>query len=125
MTPGVPVLVVVEFRSSPARMLLKLGESEDPQVLYQVDEDVLNEVLAWPMSRQAEATFFDCALADLEPEPAEAAQGNGEVREDIGTEDRLGPTQAGAIPTPVAPAQRKSVKEKAPEASGSQWCSQQ
>lgn len=111
---GVPVLCVLELRAKPVRLRFTLGAEDSPELNWEMEEEHAREALCWPVARNGEATFFDCALTDLPDSPAEGSEDAALAEATAQAQDAgPGPGQAmsggqavsasGAIPTPVHP----------------------
>jgi len=66
---GVPFLCALEVRPKSPHLRLNIGTGAD--IFVSLDDEYSHDVHVWPMSRKGEATFFDCALTDLQPIPGE------------------------------------------------------
>jgi len=129
---AVPFLCALEVRPHSPHLRLNIGTG--PELLVTLDDEYSHDVHVWPMSKKGEATFFDCALTDLQPivggeeasstptvvgassAPAESG-GASSRRPAAGTGDGFlvgppaenqGGRDGGAIPSPVAPPKKES-----------------
>eukprot|EP00747_Dinoflagellata_sp_TGD_P117383 gnl/TRDRNA2_/TRDRNA2_172592_c1_seq4.p1 gnl/TRDRNA2_/TRDRNA2_172592_c1~~gnl/TRDRNA2_/TRDRNA2_172592_c1_seq4.p1 ORF type:complete len:561 (-),score=90.89 gnl/TRDRNA2_/TRDRNA2_172592_c1_seq4:170-1852(-) len=105
LAPDVPMLCILEVRARPASVRLIAGTG-GPELLVNLDEEYSHEVLVWPMTKNGEATFFDCAhmdLAPIGPSPAQEADGEAGPSASEPAEEATENVTPGAIPSPVAP----------------------
>jgi len=146
---SVPFLCALEVRPKSPNLRLNIGTGTE--IFVSLDDEYSHDVQVWPMSKKGEATFFDCALTDLQPLPGEeeaaAQRGSegvrgapsmgeatdgrsssaeflfGDQKEPKDREDE-GPSrrEGGAIPRPVPPTHQQQKERK--DSSGG-MCNQQ
>eukprot|EP00427_Karlodinium_veneficum_P030401 CAMPEP_0169187066 /NCGR_PEP_ID=MMETSP1016-20121227/2716_1 /TAXON_ID=342587 /ORGANISM="Karlodinium micrum, Strain CCMP2283" /LENGTH=499 /DNA_ID=CAMNT_0009262981 /DNA_START=149 /DNA_END=1649 /DNA_ORIENTATION=+ len=62
---AVPFLCALEVRPRAPHIRLSMGIGAD--VFASLDDEYSHDCHVWPMTKLGEATFFDCALTDLQP----------------------------------------------------------